>query len=294
MSGLRRKQSAFQSRFVSLTLLVWFRSTIRSCKRRIGAIRLAPAVVAVFVQCLALIVLLAVSLLYVKVASGYFSLDIPLFVLVVSHALFASMFSQMMGMAAWWRWIHFCFPIAIWMLSSLHIPSQFYLAGFVVSLSLFWTTFRTQVPYFPSNINVWLQVSKLIPIGQNKPVRMIDIGSGFGGMAMFVAKTCPSVQVEGMEIAPLPWFFSVLRARIRQSSAIFKLGNYEYLNFAHYDVVFAYLSPAAMHKLWLKANSEMTSGSLLISYEFDIQGVSPTFVVPTGDRSPVLYVWKIA
>lgn len=294
MSGLRRKKSALQSRFVSLTLPVWFRAAIRLCKRRIGAIYLAPAVVAVFVQCLALIVLLVVSLLYFNVVSGYFVLDAPLFVLVVFHALLASMFSQVMGMASWWRWIHFCFPIAIWMVSSLHIPSQFYLAGFVVSLSLFWTTFRTQVPYFPSNLNVWLQVSKLISASQNKSLRMIDIGSGFGGMVMFIAKTCPSVQVEGIEIAPLPWFFSVLRARIRQTSAIFKLGSYEHLNFAHYDVVFAYLSPVAMQGLWLKAHSEMTPGSLLVSYEFDIQGVSPTFVIPTGDHSPVLYVWKIA
>jgi predicted O-methyltransferase YrrM len=51
------------------------------------------------------------------------------------------------------------------------------------------------------------------------------------------------------------------------------------LDFAQFDVVFAYLSPAAMPELWKKAQREMRPGSLLISYEFPIEGVEPNLIV---------------
>jgi len=256
---------------------------------------LVPAVQAILVQSFAFLAVLMASVVFALIVSGYFgfNLHMPVIALVILQALLAAIFSQLIGMASWWRWIHFCFPIAILSVSYLHVPNQVYLIGFVVSLSLFWTTFRTQVPFFPSTPNVWFHVSKLILSSQNQSARMIDIGSGFGGMAMHIAKVCPTVQVEGMEIAPLPWFFSWLRAHIRRSSAIFRLGDYGQLNFANYDVIFAYLSPVAMHDLWEKAQQEMVPDSVLISYEFEIEGVAPTLVVPTGDKSPMLYIWKI-
>src|SRR5690606_24694820 len=115
--------------------------------------------------------------------------------------------------------------------------------GFLISLSIFWTTFRSQVPFFPSRPIVWQKVAELIP--SHKTVRMIDIGSGLGDLSMHVAKAKNNSHIEGIEIAPLPWLVSVVRAWIRRSSARFRLGNYHELHFAAYDIVFAYLSPAA-------------------------------------------------
>jgi hypothetical protein len=100
--------------------------------------------------------------------------------------------------------------------------------------------------------------------------------------------------IEGIEIAPLPWLVSVVRALLRRSSAVFKLGDYRELDFANYDVIFAYLSPAAMQALWQKSHVEMRPGSLLISYEFEIQGVPPTQILTNGEQEAKLYVWKIA
>jgi hypothetical protein len=263
-------------------------------KKRLPKLRLVPSALAIVVQCVAL---LTVILFLGAVSAGtsvYFNVNllIPTFVLVLMQASFAALYSKLFGMASWWRWIHLGFPLAVWLMSSWHISNELYLVGFVISLSLYWTTFRTQVPFFPSRPIVWQEVAKLIP--QDKPVRLIDIGSGLGDMPMHIAKSRPDCHIEGIEIAPLPWLISLVRAKFRRSSVVFKLGDYTALNFSNYDVIFAYLSPAAMLALWEKANLEMLPGSMLISLEFDIPGIKPSFCIEPNAYSPKLYVWKIS
>lgn len=255
--------------------------------------RVVPAAQAVLIQCAALMTVLASAKLTVWLTENYLGAEfsISMFSLVLMQALFAALYSTLAGMARWWRWIHLAFPVAAWGLSQWQVPNELYLVGFVVSLSLFWTTFRTQVPFFPSRPIVWQQVAKIIP--QTQVVRLIDIGSGLGDMPMYIAKARPESQIEGIEIAPLPWVISYIRAKLRRSSASFKLGDYTALDFAHYDVIFAYLSPAAMLNLWEKASHEMRPGSLLISLEFEIPGITPSMCIAGNQNAPALYVWKI-
>jgi hypothetical protein len=256
-------------------------------------LRLVPATLAILVQSAALILVIASFWLISLVSTVYLhtSLSFTIFTFVIMQALLATLFCYWVGMASWWRWIHFSFPLAMFGMSIWQVPSEFYLAGFMISLSLFWTTFRSQVPFFPSRPIVWQQVAKVIP--QNIPVRLIDIGSGLGDMAMHMSKLRPDSHVEGIEIAPLPWLISYVRAKIRRSSAVFKMGDYRALDFVNYDVIFAYLSPAAMLALWEKASQEMPSGSLLISLEFEIPGVTASMCIEGSKNSPMIYVWKI-
>ncbi len=254
---------------------------------------LKPATLAVLIQCMALLTLLSTIYVTQWLMARAFKADLTysIFTLVLLQALFAVFFAYLAGMATWWRWIHLCFPIAIWLMSDWQVPNVVYLVGFILTLSLYWTTFRTQVPFFPSRPIIWHQVANLIP--QGKPIRLIDIGSGLGDMSMHIAKVRPESAVEGIEIAPLPWLVSSVRAKLRRSSAVFKLGDYSELDFSNYDVIFAYLSPAAMQALWKKAHAEMRPDSLLLSFEFEIQGVIPTQIITLEERPEKLYVWKM-
>ncbi len=246
-----------------------------------------PATLAVLVQVGAFLCVMAMAWgLYF-----FTPYKLSIFTLVVAQAILACGISYRLGMAVWWRWIHCIFPLAIWSLSRWQVPTDLYFYGFLLSLSLFWTTFRTQVPFYPSRPRVWTNVAKIIP--QSQPIRMIDIGSGLGDLVMHIAKERADSEIIGIEIAPLPWLISKVRGWLAKSNAYFKLGNYHALNFFYYDVIFAYLSPAAMAALWEKAQREMSPGSMLISYEFDIPGVKPSFIVPGEGSSPTLYVWKI-
>jgi hypothetical protein len=48
-----------------------------------------------------------------------------------------------------------------------------------------------------------------------------------------------------------------------------------------------------MTALWQKAHLEMRKGSMLMSYEFEIIGVKPSFQISGINGSPTLYVWKM-
>jgi hypothetical protein len=249
--------------------------------------KLAPATLAIVIQIAALMTVF----LCVLIINLFFAVRFTVFTLVVMQSLSAVALCGWTGMAVWWRWIHGVFPLAIALMSMTGIPNEVYLVGFLVSLSVFWTTYRSQVPFFPSRPIVREKVAQLIPLGQ--ATRMIDIGSGLGDLSMYIANQRSNCQVEGIEIAPLPWLISAFRAWISRSSATFTLGDYHALDFAQYDLVFAYLSPAAMPALWLKARQEMLAGSLLVSYEFEIVGIPPAFIIKNSVNTPSIYVWKM-
>ncbi|MDD2834176.1 MAG: class I SAM-dependent methyltransferase [Methylotenera sp.] len=258
-----------------------------------GKSGLKPATLSLLIQCAVLMVLLASLYLVQVVSNRYlgFYFRIPLFVFVLLQSVLTLALASVLRMPAWWRWIHFFFPLAILIMFYLSIPSEFYLAGFLVTLSLYWSTYRTQVPFYPSTLVVRQAVAELLP--QGKPIRMIDIGSGLGDMSMYLAKLRPESMIEGIELAPLPWLISVVRAKLKHSRAVFTRGDYHALNFADYDVVFAYLSPAAMPALWRKAKAEMRKNTLLMSYEFEIVGSAPTDVIQLQGTKNKLFLWKM-
>lgn len=203
----------------------------------------------------------------------------------------AAAFSRWRRMASWWLIIQFAFPIVVVLALSLQIPPSIFLFAFLFFLLLYWTTFRTQVPFYPSGLPVWNAIAELLP--QDRAIKFIDIGSGLGGLILNLSFRFPGSQLIGIEIAPLPWLVSVLRARWTKSAGRFERGDYGRLNFADYDVVFAYLSPAATRSLWEKASTEMREGSLLLSYEFAIPDITPSIVLSSGRKDAKLYGFRM-
>ena len=193
-------------------------------------------------------------------------------------------------LAPWWLPIQFLFPVALIAMLSLSLPPGIFLALFVLLLGLYWTTFRTQVPFYPSGLEAWEAVAGVLPV--DRPIRFIDIGSGLGGLVLNLAQRRPESTISGIELAPLPWLASWLRARLVRSRGHFIHGDYMHLDFSQYDVVFAYLSPAAMSALWEKAGIEMQPGTLLLSYEFSIPGAVADVIVTPQTQGPTLYAWR--
>lgn len=247
----------------------------------------APAVKALFIQILSFV--LVVALGYGLPALT--EMQLPIGLAAFLQGGIAALLTRRSSMAPWWTPIQFVFPVALVTLGAFQVPPWIYLSAFLVLLCLYWTTFRTQVPFYPSSEIAWMAVDSLLPKG--RPLRIIDIGSGFGGLVMHLAARRPDCDVMGIELAPLPWLASAVRARLRRSRGRFIRGDYEELDLSGYDVVFAYLSPAAMPSLWRKAKAEMVPGALLLSHEFHIPGVDPDFLVHPLETGPALYGWRM-
>jgi hypothetical protein len=245
----------------------------------------APAVQALLMQCAAL------PLAWALVAQ-LLRADVPLNLAgagLVQGALAAAL-SRWRKLASWWLAIQLLFPLALLAGLAMNLPPWLFLAGFVMLLLVYWSTFRTQVPYYPSGKRAWDAVAALLP--PDRPLYVIDIGSGLGGLVLDLAGRRPESTFAGIELAPLPWLASRLRAALAgRANARFVRGDYERLDLGAYDAVFAYLSPAAMGALWRKASAEMRPGSLLLSYEFGIADKTPDIVITPTGRGPVLYGW---
>ena len=143
--------------------------------------RLKPATLAFLLQNVAFLIMFSSWVLLTR----YTELQPNFLALALMQGAIAMMLSGIMGMAVWWRFIQLMFPLAVLFMHGLSIPPWLYLAGFLLTLGLFWTTFRTQVPFFPSHEGVWQQVADYLP--SSKPIRLMDIGSGLGDLLIAAA-----------------------------------------------------------------------------------------------------------
>lgn len=246
-----------------------------------------PAVLGLLVQIFSLVLISVIAIF----SELYLHYPFSIFIYVVCQAVLAAIISSLLNMDWWWRAIQFFFPILVILFSSSQIPSNYYLLAFIILILVYWSSFRTQVPYYPSKPSLLPAILDLLPV--EKAITFIDIGSGMGGLLIELSNVNGKSQFSGIEIAPFPWLVSFLRGKYFKSRVRFLFGDYEKLHFSEYDVVFAYLSPAAMPKLWMKAKREMRSGTILLSYEFIIADVKPDMCINKDSNDPTLYVWRI-
>ncbi len=258
--------------------------------------KLPPSVIALLLQAAAF----ALAILTVR-ATG---LQPAPFTFALLCGIFSAALSYFVGLARWWLAIQFLFVPALVLVLAFDIPPGFFLAAFLALLVVYWSTFRTQVPLYLSSNKVWRALETLLPSpacgggagGEGVPnFRFIDLGSGLGGVLTHLASVRPDGQYSGVESAPLPFLWSWLRI---------KLGGYRNCevrwnslwdcNLAQYDVVFAYLSPVPMERLWRKARTEMRPGSVFISSTFAVPEQSPHETIQVDDlHHSTLLVWRM-
>lgn len=226
---------------------------------------------------------------------------------------YAAAFSYFTGLARWWVAIQFAFAPALVLMLAFDIPSGFFLAAFLILLAVYWSTFRTQVPLYLSSNKVWHALESLLPsptcgrgaggegADDGKPhFRFVDLGSGLGGVLTHLARIRPDGRYTGVESAPLPFLWSWLRIRLGgHINCKVHWGSIwddklMACDLSQYDVVFAYLSPVPMERLWHKARAEMRPGSLFISSTFAVPEQSPHQTVQVDDlHRSTLLVWRM-
>lgn len=213
---------------------------------------------------------------------------------LIPHIFLTGVMAKASGMPTWWRWIHLIFPVAVLFMQQAALPSSVYLTGFIITLALYWSVQNTRVPFYPSFPSTWRAMNHILEQhGNDNALKVLDIGSGIGDIAMFLAKQRVHDDVSGIEIAPLPWAISAVRAMFSGTSVKFTLGDYRHMHFSDLDVVFAYLSPAVMSDVWNKVCDEMRPGSLFISLEFPVTGISANRIIYPAPNSPALYLYQL-
>lgn len=248
----------------------------------------SPALRAFFAQFASLILCV-----FLAIAGKYISGSaLSFWILLSFQSITSVIFAYLLRMDWWWLVIEFLFPIAVVIALYIQFPPLASLLLFLSLFLIFGTTFRTRVPFYPSQSTLPAAIMELLP--KDSAIQMLDVGSGFGGLLFDLSKERPGWQLSGIEISFTPWLFSKIRQYVsRRKNLKFVLGRYETVDFSIFNVVFCYLSPVVMTEIWSKVQNEMVPGTLFLSYEFQVPGVAPSAEIVTADNAPVLYVWRI-
>ncbi len=216
---------------------------------------------------------------------------LPLALLPWLEGAGAALLGVAAGLPRWWLPINALFFPVVAALLNLQIAPAFYLAALCLLLLCNVAAWSNRVPLFLSSRRAAAVVTTLLPRGGG--FRLLDLGCGTGSFLADVAQVRPDGRYTGVEIAPLPYLLGGLRAWGRRNLRI-QWGDFWQRDLSSYDVVYAYLSPVPMARLWQKARAEMRPGSLFISNDFCVPGVAPTQTIRVGDRMrSTIYVWTM-
>jgi hypothetical protein len=212
----------------------------------------------------------------------------PTAVVLGIQAVVAFVVSRALRQPLWWQLINAAFFPVIGLARHLTIHPGWYLAGFAVLALTSLGSLRTRVPLYLSSSAAVDAVVQRLP--ERPGLKVIDLGCGLGGWLLRLKAARPDLVASGVEMAPLNFLVSRLRLSRR---AEVRLGSIWETDLSAYDVVYAYLSPAPMPRLWEKVRREMRPGSLFISNSFDVPGFPPDETVELHDLSRArLLVWR--
>jgi hypothetical protein len=250
--------------------------------------RIPPAIIALILQ--------AAAVLCVLFFASALSIKLSLAVFAGSCGLMAASLSYAFKLPRWWLVIQISFLPALVAALALKLDPIIFLVAFLAMALVYWNILSTRVPLYLSSKAVWLALEKLLPPpSPERPARFIDIGSGLGGVIIHLAATRPDITYTGIESAPLPFLWSWLRIR----SSGYRHCNVHWSSFwdcdlSDFDIIFAYLSPEPMEKLWRKAQTEMKPGAVFISNTFSVPGQTPMQTVLVDDlHRSTLMIWRM-
>lgn len=208
--------------------------------------------------------------------------------LALTQGIAAALWSSVIRQPYWWIPIHLVFlPMAITLLS-LQLPSWLYLLAVLLLTLVFWGTVKGDVPLFLSSSTVADALAAIS--NQESAHTFADLGAGIGSVVAPLAKH-QTMTVDAWERAPLPWLICAWRCRKLPNVSV-KRASFWRSDLAHYDVVFAFLSPAVMAALGEKVRREMRSGTLLISSSFPIPDWEAESIAQVG-RQTTLFCYRL-
>jgi hypothetical protein len=152
---------------------------------------------------------------------------------------------------------------------------------------------RTGIPPMPSSAKVRRSMFEMLP--EDLGGTVFELGSGWGTVAVPLAKLYPKCSVLGYEISPLPWLYSWFWGRgSGRGNLKFYRRDYFQADLSAAGLVVVYIHADGMAKLKPKFEAELQPGTLVLSNFFQVRGWTPIQETTVNDlhRSKV-YLYRI-
>ena len=147
-------------------------------------------------------------------------------------------------------------------------------AALSVIALIFIYALRTGISPMPSSAKVRSTMFEMMPNDLNGTV--FELGSGWGTLALPLAKRYPDCPVRGYEVSPVPWLYSWLRSwKARQANLKIYQQDYFYADLSDAALVVVYIHADGMAKLKPKFEAELKPGTLVLSNFFHVRGWTP-------------------
>ena len=156
---------------------------------------------------------------------------------------------------------------------------------------VYWSI-RNGISPTPSSRKQIAAILKAIPDGIDGNI--YELGSGWGTLALALAKRFPGNQVTGIENSPVPyWISKVLQFSCGLHNLRFAYGNFLKFNLSESSLIVCYLYPGGMQKLKEKLKN-LKPGTIIVTSTFSIPDWTPLKKLEAQDlyRSPI-YVYEI-
>jgi len=175
------------------------------------------------------------------------------------------------------------------------------IATLVIALVLIalvvWSSLKSGSPPTPTSPSVRRAMMELLPNrlpGDDGGI-IVEMGSGWGGLAIVLARRYPQHPVIAYEVSVLPWLVSRARLLIRpQANLRFRKADFMLADMSGAQLAICYLMPATMARLAAKLSGEMPTGALVLSNTFTVPGWQVLDQKTASDlyKSPV-YLYEI-
>jgi len=172
------------------------------------------------------------------------------------------------------------------------IPSWVFLMLAITPVLIYAPAFWTRVPYYPTSSATYALLLAQLP--QEKQLHFIDLGCGFGDLIFFLAKHRPEIHFTGVEIGILPYLIASCRKFLgNRKNVSIRLRSIWILNLNEYDMVYAFLSPAPMPRLWEKVSVEMRPDCVFITNSFVVPAPANEEIAVKDSKESILYLHRI-
>jgi len=157
--------------------------------------------------------------------------------------------------------------------------------------------FRTKVPIVISPkvyVDKLLKYLKQEYLVDNKTV-VYELGSGWGDFSFAIEKLGPK-KIIAYELSPVHILFSKLKAKFIHSKVVFEKKDFFEADLSEADLVYVYLVPEIVDKLWQKMKKECKSGTMMILLGHPMGGLEPIKKISVNSKktnSGIYYFYKI-
>lgn len=122
-----------------------------------------------------------------------------------------------------------------------------------------------------------------------------EMGSGWGDFSFAVEKF-NSAKVVGYELSPVHLWFSSIKAKFKGSKVEFLHRDFFKADISDAGLIYVFLVPKVVQKLWLKIKQECRHGTVMILLGHELEGekyFKKIETKPGGKKTTYYYFYKV-